>query len=72
MTFEEIRSLLDVGAGLTIDDKKFTLEQLRILAAHASTGGASLTIHSMTLSVEEMRAIAAEGKGKLSFTPMIS
>jgi uncharacterized membrane protein len=67
MTFDEIRTVVANGGGLTVDGSKYNAEQLRTLAAYAATGGAQLTISGGKLSFDDMRAIATHGNGRVVF-----
>lgn len=80
MTFEEIRSVLASGGGLTVDATKFSFEQLQTLAANAAIGKTHLVLHLMhggqgvhggRIGFAEMRTIAASGEGHVSFTPAV-
>jgi uncharacterized membrane protein len=67
MTFDELRTVVANGGGLTVDGSKYNAEQLRTLAAYAATSGAQLTISGGRLSFDDMRAIATHGNGRVIF-----
>jgi hypothetical protein len=67
MTLQEIQSILNFGAGLTVDGNKWSADELKAMAAFAKSGGARLTIAGGRLPVAGMQAIAAHGKGFVVF-----
>jgi hypothetical protein len=72
LSYDQIRILLANGTGLTVDAKKYSADQLSVLAANAASGGAQLTIQGTgILSVDNLRVIGANGKGRVVFSGVI-
>ena len=68
MTSDELKKLMNTGAGIRLSARDYSLNSLLSLATYATKKSAQLTIiYASSLSAESLANIASRGSQNISF-----